>query len=226
MIMMGIREELPKRLKETREHLRLSRQQLATQAGISTTALYYYEKGEQVPNAQILSRLSKELHVSTDYLLGNTDDPTPPTKIEDKVKLSGGSSAFSFEKIQLKPIPVYDGASAGKIGMFPNENEIVEYTTIPIDSPGKYGVIVHGNSMEPDISEKDIVIVDTEQDVPNGKKAVVSVDGGIFVKVLYRQNGTVTLVSLNPKYPPIIISSSEIPSYILGKVVAIIRKVS
>ncbi|WP_245601448.1 XRE family transcriptional regulator [Mesoaciditoga lauensis] len=213
------------RIKKLRASKKLKVRELADMLGITQPALSMIEAGRRGISIEIARKLSDIFNVSIDYILGNTDDPTPPKKIEDKVKLSGGSSTFSFEKIQLKPIPVYDGASAGKIGMFPNENEIVEYATIPVDSPGKYGVIVHGNSMEPEISDGDIVIVDAEQDVPNGKKAVVCVDGGILVKVLYRQNGTATLVSLNPKYPPIIIKSSEIPSYILGKVILIIKKV-
>ena len=212
-----------KRIKQLREKSKISIEKLSKEVNVSSELLLKIENKEGSLSEKEIKRLADFFDVSMDYILGNTDEPTLQINLEDRVNLPRGFFNASLKKIQLKPIPVYDGASAGKIGMFPNEYEIVEYTAIPMGLPGEYGVIVHGDSMEPEISEGDIVIVDTEQDVPNGKKAVVSVDGGILVKVLYRQNGIATLVSLNSNYPPVTIKSSEIPSYILGKVVSIIK---
>ena len=223
IMMMDVREEkLSKRLRETRKKAGLSRQELATRAGISTTALYYYEKGNQIPNAQILSRLSRELHVSTDYLLGNVDDPDSNVlkNILDQMIAEG----IEKEKKKLRPVPVYDGAHAGDVGVFPDNLTPQEIVTIPKDSPGKYGVIVHGDSMSPVIDDGDIVVVETEMQVEHGQRAVVFVDGGLMVKTVFYNNNSIILSSINPKYPPIVIDKSKGPVYILGKVVWILKR--
>jgi len=77
MLTMAEIAEIGKRIREIREQKKLSRQQLASLAGISLSALYSYEKGNMVPGADVLARLAEVLSVSSDYLLNLTDDPTP-----------------------------------------------------------------------------------------------------------------------------------------------------
>ena len=76
--MITMRSELiGQRLRETRLQRGLSQQEAASRAGISMNSLYHYEKGNKVPSAVVLARLAEVLNVSTDYLLGLTDDPSP-----------------------------------------------------------------------------------------------------------------------------------------------------
>lgn len=39
-----------------------------------------YENGERETPAWVVDKLADYYHVSTDYLLGRTDEPTPPPK--------------------------------------------------------------------------------------------------------------------------------------------------
>lgn len=64
------------RLRTIRELRGLSQQELADRVEISLKQLWRYEKGENDPTGDVLVRLSKELEVSTDWLLGLVDEPT------------------------------------------------------------------------------------------------------------------------------------------------------
>jgi transcriptional regulator with XRE-family HTH domain len=58
----------------------LSQTALADQTGIPTPNLNRIEHARQSIYIQRLVDLAEVLQVSTDYLLGLTDDPTPPRK--------------------------------------------------------------------------------------------------------------------------------------------------
>jgi len=63
------------RLRTIREQRGLSQRELARLCGIGETQINKYETGLSDPNVESLKLMAKELYVSTDYLLGITDDP-------------------------------------------------------------------------------------------------------------------------------------------------------
>ena len=58
------------RLKQLRIDARLTQQELANQIGLTKSVVSYYELQERSPSPEILIKLAKIFHVSTDYLLG------------------------------------------------------------------------------------------------------------------------------------------------------------
>lgn len=62
------------RLKELRQEKSLTQQDVANGTHISRSVLSQYEAGIVDPTATVLSRLADFFEVSTDYLLGRTDD--------------------------------------------------------------------------------------------------------------------------------------------------------
>lgn len=62
------------RLKELRDDKGISQQALAKETGISKSAIAFWELGQRIPNAQAVIILAKYFNVSTDYLLGMTDE--------------------------------------------------------------------------------------------------------------------------------------------------------
>lgn len=66
------------RIKETAKKNGLSLQDTATKAGIGINTIYGWKR--YVPASDKLQAVADALHVTTDYLLGNTDDPTPASK--------------------------------------------------------------------------------------------------------------------------------------------------
>lgn len=48
---------------------------VAKAAGISLRTYQRYESGERLPDTDVLTKLADNFNVSTDYLLGRSDDP-------------------------------------------------------------------------------------------------------------------------------------------------------
>jgi transcriptional regulator with XRE-family HTH domain len=66
------------RLKKLRNEKGLLQKELASSLGISPVRYNLYEKGKREPDHATLTTIARELETSSDYLLGNTDDPRPP----------------------------------------------------------------------------------------------------------------------------------------------------
>ncbi len=68
---------LGKRLKELREHRKLTQADVAKALGIDRTTYGKYETGDSSPHYEKLIQLADFFGVSVDYLIGKTDIPTP-----------------------------------------------------------------------------------------------------------------------------------------------------
>ena len=62
------------RLKEMREKRALSQVELAERAKLQATAISHFETGNRSPSFDNLRRLADALSVSTDYLIGRSDE--------------------------------------------------------------------------------------------------------------------------------------------------------
>ena len=63
------------RLKELRNEKKLTQKSLGEAIDLSWRSIQDYERGKQQPTSGVLSGMSDYFNVSTDYLLGRTDDP-------------------------------------------------------------------------------------------------------------------------------------------------------
>jgi len=64
-----------KRLREAREKQGISQRELAARSGLDEAQLSRYEHGKTEPSARYLEIFAKHLDISSDFLLGLTDDP-------------------------------------------------------------------------------------------------------------------------------------------------------
>lgn len=187
----------------------ISQQKLADAMGVSRSTVAMWETNQSQPDNESLRRLALLFDCTVDYLLG----------IEDV-------SAASTKGIK---IPVLGTVAAG----IPIEaiQDIIDYEEIPeaMAKKGEYfGLKIKGSSMEPKISENDVVIVRKQEDIENGDIAIVIVNGNdATCKKISKQPSGITLIPLNPSYEPIFYSNEEIntlPVRILGKVVELRAK--
>lgn len=58
------------RLKELRSGQKITQQQLATRLGVAKSVVSYYESGDRFPSYDVLIKLARTFHTTTDYLLG------------------------------------------------------------------------------------------------------------------------------------------------------------
>ncbi len=158
------------RIKKLRTSKNLKVRDLADMLVITQPALSMIEVGRCGISIEISRKLSDIFNVSTDYLLGNTDDPTPPKKIEiqDKINLEENVVAF------VGRVPILGRVAAGK--PVPAIQETLGWMDIP--SPyNKLGIdfalIIDGDSMSPRLNKGDLALVHVQNDAKNGDIAVV-----------------------------------------------------
>lgn len=196
------------RLKTLRIQRKMTQSELAKKIYISQPAYSKYEVGTASPNPETLSKIADALDVSVDYLLGSDSQPARPGYIR---------------------IPVLGRVAAG----IPIDaiEEVIDWEDISADVAGDgeyFGLQIKGHSMEPKISDGDVVIVRRQPDVDSGDIAVVLVNGDdATVKRIKKSPQGVTLIPSNPAYEPMYYSNDEIeslPVQILGRVVELRAK--
>lgn len=68
---------LAERMKSLRLNANLKQTDAAKALDLSISAYCRYEYGQREPGAVTIAAMARLYHVSADYLLGLTDDPTP-----------------------------------------------------------------------------------------------------------------------------------------------------
>lgn len=125
-----------------------------------------------------------------------------------------------YGQMKVLPAPVrdivylnlYGMVSCGPNGFFNDEN-VMDRIPFPAKrlrvNPNSFLVEARGDSMEPMIHNKDLVLVD-QVPVDDGDTAVVVYKDGAVLKRVFREKGRVVLQSLNPAYSPIIADPDEV----------------
>lgn len=195
------------RLKAARRAKHMTQADVAEYIGLTQGAYSNWERGETKIDSLQLSRLAELFGVSVDYLLGKTDVP---------------SSSYIR-------VPVLGRVAAG----IPIDaiEDVIDWEDISTAAAGDgeyFGLQIKGHSMEPKISDGDVVIVRRQPDVDSGDIAVVLVNGDdATVKKVKKSPQGVTLIPSNPAYEPMYYSNKEIeslPVQILGRVVELRAK--
>lgn len=202
-------------LKALRESLKLKQGDFAAQFGIPQTTYSGYELGQRDPKTQFWIDVADAYKVSTDYLLGQTDDPhgtkyqalSPletryraldphSRKVVDAVmELEAERFAREIitpEKPKTRVIPLFIAAAG------PGEpvNGIFEEHEIPYEKKGEFAVKVSGDSMEPELKDGEIVLC-MKRPPKNGELGVIMVNGSLLVKQVITAGGDIYLRSLN-----------------------------
>lgn len=91
-----------------------------------------------------------------------------------------------------------------------------------------FGLKIRGDSMEPRMTDGDVVIVRKQEDAETNDVVIATVNGtDATCKRLKKYNDGIALISLNPKYEPMYFSKNEIeskPVCIIGRVVELRAK--
>ena len=90
-----------KRFKELRLQKNLSMQALGDLIGVGKSTIAAYESGDKKPKTDRLKQIADLFEVSTDYLLGNTDDPLTKEHTRNLAVLLKESNDFHYNGIPL-----------------------------------------------------------------------------------------------------------------------------
>ena len=85
-----------KRLAEIRKKKELSQYELADRLGFSRGQIANYEQGKREPDYETLQKLADFFNVSTDYLLGRTDEPVPTKENKTPSDQKEGAENFFY----------------------------------------------------------------------------------------------------------------------------------
>ena len=192
------------RLKTLRLSSGISQVDLADRLDISKQTLYKYENNiiTNVPSDKI-EAAAKIFKVSPSYLMGwdiDVDSPSHGVIIPVLGRVAAGIPLTAAEYIiDTEEIPQAMAADG-------------EY----------FGLQVKGDSMEPKISNGDVVIVRKQSDADDGDLVIALINGDdAVVKRLKKYEDGIGLISSNPTYAPMYFSNDEIeskPIEIIGKV--------
>lgn len=198
---------ISERIQERMKALDLKQADLVASTGISKGALSSYISGRYVPKQNNIYLISKALNVSEAWLMG-ADVPMTPNK--------NNKHGVTINVL---------GRVAAGLPIEAIENIIdTEEISEQLASTGDFfGLQIHGDSMEPRMYENDVVIVRKQDDAESGDIVIAMVNGNdATCKRLMKYAGSIALLSLNPKYEPMVFSEKEIeekPVRIIGKVI-------
>lgn len=74
------------RLRSAREARGLNQRELSDRLGVPASSIAHFEGGRRKPSFDNLSRLARALDVTTDYLLGHSDEPHMPSTTDPLVR--------------------------------------------------------------------------------------------------------------------------------------------
>ena len=211
--------DFSERLRQLRTQKGISQQELADVIGVNKVTISGYERGIRRPAGEgakeIYEKIADYFNVDTSFLIGISDV---------SIKLSNPlDSSFQNHPIHGFKIPVLGRVAAG-IPISAIE-EIIDYEEIAeeLANTGEYfGLLIKGDSMEPRIKERDVVIVRKQDDADDGDLVIALINGNDAVcKRLKKYKDGIALLSNNPKYDPLYFSNTEMestPVKIIGKV--------
>lgn len=168
-------------------------------AGLTATQVKEIEDGKNAnPGLATIEKLAEAIHASPVELLGVA--VLPP-----------GANHDAGRPEHTVPIPVVGVAAGGK----PIESEELheEYPLLRhLYKSGRYAIRLFGDSMWPTLWDRDLLLVEPSASVPNGKIAVVRVNGESTVKRVHRRkkDGSWTLKSDNPTHPLLEAEADEV----------------
>ena len=123
-------------------------------------------------------------------------------------------------------LPLYGNAACGRDAFFADGN-VQERIPLPARTLGItaecFLVRARGDSMQPKICDRDLLLVQPVPSVESGQIAVVALDDGVFAKQLLRGRKEIILNSLAPSFAPVVLSPEQ-HLHILGVVRGVLRQ--
>lgn len=209
-------------LKKVRKKNNITGEELAEILNCSTQFIYSIESDKSkfpLKKLEIIKNIIDE----KDYLelleAIKLDNESPILR-KEKLKIK-----FS-EQIQQNRIPFFSDVKFLIGYKEENKNKIgLEFIEVPkeLNKSGNIAIKVFEESMEPEIKEEDIIIIETKhiKDIKN-KIIVVDYQGAVYLKKYVEEENDSYLVSINPYYPRIkVLDKTEFR--VIGKLKGVMR---
>lgn len=232
--------EIGKRIKQRREELGMTQEELGNLLWLNKSTIQRYEAGKIAKiKLPVIHAMAKQLNVNPEWLILKTDQMGNFHEMNEWYE--GGRTDRTVDEITEHPtdppavilpaekihmIPVFGSVAAG-FGAYAS-SDIIEYIPIYIehdhDVADTICITVKGQSMYPKIEDGDRIVVRRQDSVDNGRVAVVMIGEEAVVKRVNFDGERLELTSFNPEYPPRIIEGEELANCrIVGLVQQVIK---
>lgn len=234
---MDIKQKRGQILRDLRIKKGLTQSEIADILGITQQAYQRYEYGTSEPNADGFSFLADFYHVTADFLLGREKKPKKMTLTDAELEAALLEAYRTFPEdvrrdfldhirnavlaergdIRLITKRFISGMVSAGFGAILDDSENWETVLVPLTNDSRnadFILRVCGDSMEPEYSDGDYVLVKQQDTIEQGEIGIFCVDGEGYIKQL----GNNVLISLNKKYPEIPLNAeSRCFGKVLGK---------
>lgn len=223
--------DFKERIKNLRKEKNLTQSELAEYMGLKTyTTVSKWESGDNLPRGREIKMLSEFFNVSSDYILG----------ISDERKINSFNNEYKYEEDETGSFEFNENLSvfpvAGKIAAG-SPNIIIEdmegYLAAPKTTSKNNELMylrVTSDSMSMKFPVGSYALINTKADIENGDIAAVKINGdeATLKQVKFDESKRyITLIpqSHNPNYEPITIDLSKEELQIIGKAVGIFNDI-
>lgn len=206
----SVYKEIGERIRQARDAVGLTMEELGARIGYTKSAISKWESGARPISIEALKHIAEVLNRPISYFV-RTDieglhvDP----KFTDVVS-----------SLNLTVLPVYGLVNAGEPAFV--MDSVTEYVTVPQEAVGqaRFAIRVRGDSMIGlDIHDGDLLFVRPQDDAEDGDIVVARVNGDEYVvkRLRKRPGQPPVLESENPSYPPIIADDVRIIGRVVGQ---------
>ena len=192
----------------------MNQEELAKRIGCAKSTISMYENGAREPNFETLEAIADIFNVDMNTLIDRRQSQNQANFL----------TVLPADKIFMRPL--YNSVAAGFGAQA--EDTIVSYIPTFISNSlekDKYiWVNVEGDSMSPLIDDGSKILIRMQDSVDSGQIAVILIDNeeAVVKKVEYGSD-YVTLISVNPYYPPRRFEGKEV---LRLRVVGLVKEVS
>ena len=224
------------KVKELLKKNGMTKAELAKDAGIAYTTLDSMLKREtDTERLAVAFRIAKALGTSVEELVfeeggkkGVSPEEERILKLYSLLDSRGRDTVLSLlekeaDNSRGKParLPLYDApAAAGEpLPILSEESSFLEGTEEEIPAAASFAIRIAGDSMEPLLSNGDLVYVEKTASLAPGEIGIFLFNGESLCKRLGESDGKRALISLNPLYPPIPVLETD-DLRLVGRVIA------
>ncbi len=202
--------------------------EFATRIGISKAALGGYERDENLPGVDVISKICKKCNISPEWLVLGHGGLRPDGLRPDELR-PDGLQQYGLQQVELlqeglrEDAAPYGVACAAHVVMIPMVEATVSAGAGGFDTAGacvrsypflrdflerkgnpRHMVLmrVRGDSMQPEIMDNDVVLLDrSKKQAMPGPIFAVGFEDAVYLKRVDFLPGKVILKSVNPAYP-------------------------
>lgn len=198
------------RLRYLRKQDCVTQQQLADKIGVAKSTISMYENGQREPDFETLEAIADFFNVKmSTFFPGGIQ-----TSIPGIMPLPAN-----------KAYPLLGNIACGTPILA--EENISEWVQFPNEIAADFCLRCQGDSMvDARINDGDIVFIRQQPKVDNGQIAAVLIGEEAALKRVYCSGDTLTLVSANAKYSPMVYTGEQLSqARIIGRAVAVLSNV-